>query len=490
MKNIYRNRKALVPILVLIAILLAQLACLSSDKKEATEVPPADTQKQIAEKEAEEKGSDVIEGTSIQTEAVEKEPVSTSKPVEIKPTATKKPTKVPPTPTIKPEDLVIIAQGFGQDEQEVGYGFILENPNQNLAFENSKYQIAAYDSNDTVVETESSYIELILPGQKLGIGGSIYLDEGVTVAKIVVQINAGDAEVVEETPIFTTDHIVYREGDWYSRVIGIINNPFDIAVADLRVSAVAYNTAGEIIGGGFTFLNFVSPLGKTGVELSVTSAGDVASVELYPVLSSLSSLRLDEEKPEGAQDLILVKQGFGQDENDVGYGMLIQNPNANFSIEGTMYNVTFYAEDGNVISVENGYIDMLLPQETIGVGGRTYLDSETAIVNADFQILAYNYESSDLLPSFTAENISYLDDEYYPKVTGEIVNPYSKDIENLKVSCIAYNEAGDIIGGGYTYLDFVPANGKSAVEVTVTSEGTPASVEIYAALSSLSDIED
>jgi len=57
------------------------------------------------------------------------------------------------------------------------------------------------------------------------------------------------------------------------------------------------------------------------------------------------------------------------------------------------------------------------------------------------------------------------------------------------VSAIAYDEAGEIIGGGFTYLDFVPANGKAAVEVSITSTGIPATTELYAIVSGLSDFE-
>jgi len=74
-------------------------------------------------------------------------------------------------------------------------------------------------------------------------------------------------------------------------------------------------------------------------------------------------------------------------------------------------------------------------------------------------------------------------------VTGEVISPYTKDITNIRVSAIGYNEAEEIIGGGFTYLDFVPANGKAAVEVSITSSETPATADLYAAVSALSDFD-
>ncbi len=50
--------------------------------------------------------------------------------------------------------------------------------------------------------------------------------------------------------------------------------------------------------------------------------------------------------------------------------------------------------------------------------------------------------------------------------------------------------ADQIIGGGFTFLDFVPAAGSAAVSVPVTTNGEPARVELYAALSALSQVGD
>jgi hypothetical protein len=154
-----------------------------------------------------------------------------------------------------------------------------------------------------------------------------------------------------------------------------------------------------------------------------------------------------------------------------------------------MFHITFFAEDGNVISVEEGYIDTLLPNQILGVASETYVEKNIAVASMDFQIKAGNFEDSEVIATFTASNISYKADSYFPKVTGEIQSPYTKDVTNLRVTAIAYNEAGDIVGGGYTYLDFVPANGKIAVEVSITTAGTPASIELYAAVSGLSDFK-
>lgn len=452
------------PVLALVTAMLVSLACGSSTTEQLSDAtqPTATT------------ASSVAENT----------PVATQK---AGPTATTKPTTPPASPTPKPEAIKIGAQGFGQDGRQASFAFIVENPNPGLAIENSQYQIAAYNAEGAVVETDSGYIQLLLPSQKLGIAGTLFLDEGVTVAKIEVQLSEGDAIVSDPIATFTIDSVLYTASQFSSNVTGIITSPYNRDITSLRVSAVVYNSAGEIIGGGLTYLNFILQNGTTGVRVPVTSAKDVATVELYPAISGLSLLTSDNTLPSGATDLVLSKQGFGQDDNQAGFGMLIENPNEGFSIENTQYHLTAYAENGDVVAVEEGYVNVLLPKQTLGVGGSIFLEKGVTIARLDFQIKAGDFEKSDVLPFFTAENATYQAGQFSSKVTGQIISPYTKAITNVRVSAIAYNEAGDIIGGGYTFLDFVPANGKAAIEVSVSTSDKPATVELYATVSSISD---
>jgi hypothetical protein len=419
----------------------------------------------------------IVEPTAVPTRDEEAEPTST-----LPPSSTA-------TSVLEAEAIQVVAQGFGQDGQELGFAFLVENPNPGLAFENSRYQIAIYDDSDTVLETDSGYIQVIWPSQELGVAGTVFLDEGVTASKLEVQLLEGDSVPTEPIPTFTVESSAYYASEYVGAATGVINSPYGVDLHLIHVSAVAYDEGGEIIGGGFTYLNFILANGSTGVQVSVTTSGDVATVELYPTISGLTLLQEVTELPEGAIDVALVKQGFGQDDQELGFAMLMENPNAEFAIEGSQYHVTAYAEDGHVLATEEGYVNVLLPNQTLGVAGTIYLIEGTSVVRVDAQALAGDFVESDPLPYFTAENVTYHPDEYVPKVTGQIVSPYNKDVTELRVAAIPYSEAGEIIGGGFTYLDFVPANGKAAVEVSITSSGTPATTELYATVSGLSDFE-
>ncbi len=460
------KHKNSVLILSVVAFLLISLACGSSTAQQLASAVPATTNPNQAA------GNEAATQPAQNTQA-------TNVPESILPSA---------TPSPQPESLTITSQGLGQDGQTIGYGFIVHNPNSNYAFESSDYQIALYNAEGTVIETDSGYIELILPGQNLGVGGNIYLDEGLTATKMDIQLSAGNVIVSDLVDLFVVEKTAYLPGDYSSYAVGVINNPYDKDITSLRVSALVYNDAKEIIGGGLTYLNFLLAQKSIGVSVSVTSNGTVANVELYPALSGLSLLETSDQLPEGASNLVLSKQGYGQDGSNLAIGMILENPNQGYSIENSLYHVTSYSSDGSVLGVSDGYINLLLPGQILGVADAQYLDEGAVVSTIDIQIMTGDYTQSDVIPTFTSENVSFLADQYSPQVTGEILNPYSQEVTNVRVDAIAYNDAGDIIGSGFTYLDFIPANTKAAASVYLSVAGTPAKVELYAAVSALSEI--
>jgi hypothetical protein len=315
------------------------------------------------------------------------------------------------------------------------------------------------------------------------------VNEGVIVSRIEIQSSTGNAIVSEIIPNFTVEGIVYQANDFSSQAVGVIRSPFNRDISNLRVSAVVYDDANNIIGGGFTYANFIPANSFRGIEVPIVNLPNVGRVEIYPTLSGLSTLTSANAVSEGVSPLVLLRQGFGQNEHEFAFGLVLQNPNTTHSIERSQYNITAYSGDGRLLGVEEGYIELVLPGQTLGIAGNTFLADGDITARMDVQIQTGEYVPSDLLPIFTAENIAYQQGDFSSSLTGQIVNPYPRDISNLRVSAILYDSAANIIGGGYTYLDFVPSSGKAAVEVSVTSSTPPTGAELFASVSGLSDIK-
>jgi hypothetical protein len=415
-----------------------------------------------------------------------------------KPTAAPKPTAKPratprpkptATPEVEKEKLKVEATGFGQDKTSVAYAFTISNPNQGLAVESTQYQVSVYDEAGKVLKTDSGYLDVVFPGQVTGFAGTTYLDsDSDVVAKVEIQLSEGDYESTEAMPTFESSQVAYVPADYSPQVAAVISSPYKKDVDTLRVAAIAYDDAGKIIGGGYTYLSFVPASGQSAVMMSVTTQGEPAKVEVYAGFSSLSSLGSNAVE-DGAKAITITAEGYGQDENQLGFGMLVKNPNSDLMLEGSQYQVAVYAEDGSVLGVDEGYLGVQFPDSETGLAGNIYLPDETTASKVVMQVLTGRSEKAKPEDSFTAEDASFEAGDYSSKVTGSVNNPFSKEVKSVRVNAITFDDAGKIIGGGYTYADFIPAGGKSAVEVSVVTAGTPAKAELYATVSSPDDIK-
>jgi len=176
--------------------------------------------------------------------------------------------------------------------------------------------------------------------------------------------------------------------------------------------------------------------------------------------------------PTGPPGLRVVTSGFGQNGQEIEAGFIVENTGSS-ALESSQYQVTAYASDETVLTTNTNYIAAILPGQRLGIGTDLFESDKTPVARLDVQVKA---DKATLKPDKTS-----------PHVTGIVRSSYTKDIKDIRVSAILYDGTGRIIGAGFTFADFIPANGQSAVDMSVTYTGTPAKVELYAVLSSLSD---
>ncbi len=89
-------------------------------------------------------------------------------------------------------------------------------------------------------------------------------------------------------------------------------------------------------------------------------------------------------------------------------------------------------------------------------------------------------------PAFTTEKVTIVPGDYSAHATGIVKSGASQDFKELEADTVVYDSAGKIIGGGFTFIDFVPAGGQAAVEMSITYAGNPANAVMYGRLSGLS----
>lgn len=386
-------------------------------------------------------------------------------------------------------DLAILKHGYRQDEKELAYAFLVYNPNHDLTIADSEYQMMAYNSGGKVVLTDTETISFILPGQTLGISGNLYLEEDISIDDLIVQIQTGEPYFDAIIPNLDVRAVEYRPGEFFDRVTGLIAGPNSHNIEDLRVSAIAYDNAGEIIGAGYSFVSFIKAGTVTGVDVTIATGGIVDRVDLFPRLSfSIVDTETDD-RSKNVWELSLLRTDFIQNDLEVGYGFILENPSQTHAAEDSEYRLTAFDSAGKVILVDEGYIDRLMPGQTFGFGSTFFVEEKEVVDSIDLQLKTGSFRQSELSRVLKTRNITIQGDEYSRIVSGEIMNGNDQDIEDVRVSAIVFDANDQIVGGGFNWMDIIPAGDSSAVEIWVTSVGEPVSAQLYASIDELLENE-
>lgn len=192
----------------------------------------------------------------------------------------------PPTrePTPAPNPLTVVAQGFGQRNGAASYAFVVSNPNPDLLAQNVRYQVAAYNADGVVLLADTDSIAQIGPGQRMGVAKQVNLPANLTVSRIEVLIRPGQfvqAPPLQELPV---SNVAFIQGD-PPLITGILSNPLNRDLANIRVVGIAYDNVG-VIGGGATEVPFAPARGQAPISIPVSTSQTATRVEFFAQVSA------------------------------------------------------------------------------------------------------------------------------------------------------------------------------------------------------------
>lgn len=217
-------------------------------------------------------------------------------------------------------------------------------------------------------------------------------------------------------------------------------------------------------------------------EEAETSSEDAAPAEAEETTEEEASVA----------DLSIDEYGFTQipageySSPGISYAVVFENAGTAIATN-SQYQISFEDGGGTVLSSEQGYVTAVLPGTSVAAAGYVY-DVDGA-EKMTVQLMPGDSEEIDgEAANFEVTNIASTPEEYGGmKTTATVESPFTKDLENLEAVAVYRNAAGEIIGGDYTYLNFVPAGGTSAVEISGSYDGeAPSETEVFIALSGLS----
>jgi hypothetical protein len=187
-------------------------------------------------------------------------------------------------PEVEPGEITVEKQGYTYDANSgnVSYGIVLSNQEQDIAAESIQLQVAFYDAAGTVIDTVTENVSYLLPGETTGVGGTA---SGVAdMAEMRVQVSADDwREWEEQPPLLTIDNISVTEDDFGgTKVTGEVTNSLDQELESITLYAVFLDAEGNIVGGDFSFLDFVPASGTSAFEItSFVEVPGIATAEVY-----------------------------------------------------------------------------------------------------------------------------------------------------------------------------------------------------------------
>ena len=136
-----------------------------------------------------------------------------------------------------------------------------------------------------------------------------------------------------------------------------------------------------------------------------------------------------------------------------------------------------------------GTVDLLPAGSRLGVLGIVIMNNDTS-VPASLEVSVKNPgQPSPATPtSFNVVSSTFTHYQDGDLVTGELHNTSAQQINGVKVTALAFDANGQIVGAAESISDsyFIPASSTAPVALMITSTGTPVQAQLYATVSSFS----
>jgi hypothetical protein len=389
-----------------------------------------------------------------------------------------------PRPVQETKDLVILDQSaWIQDGDLVFVGYLIENPSNDIFYEGVEFTIRILSPDGSLIDT--SYISGLsfFPSTTRGLAALFYLADAnfVVDSADISWTFTGTSTASDATDPLTADNLVVWDNGGYPIVTGKVFNSTAVTYTDIRIDILCYDQADEIVGGGIAYLDFIHLNDYMGFTAYVDTFEDVERVEAFPSFS-LSTSVID--KTDFKSEISVVADSFYTDQ--FGYlngGIIIQNE-TDAVIEASLVYITFYDKDDHVTSTGSKYIDKLLPGDTLGLAPWISSPPEEAVTER-YDILFLpgdlneNYELDSNPFRVNSTSVTGDFDNY---VLVNFTNTYSKQVSEVDVYVLVFDEQGDIIGGGNTWtMEPTSAGGTGEIEVWVSygSNSTIADIQAW-----------
>ena len=146
--------------------------------------------------------------------------------------------------------------------------------------------------------------------------------------------------------------------------------------------------------------------------------------------------------------------------------------------------ITLNNAAGAVVNSDEETVAVMYPGETVAV---THSGQVTGAASMKVQALVSSTTSYTQPPAtFTTSGVNTTNDGYVMTTVGTVTSTASAQLQNTEATAVYYNAAGAIMGGDFTFVNFIPANGSTSFSIGGTNliPGV-ASTQVFIEVSSL-----
>lgn len=232
----------------------------------------------------------------------------------------------------------------------------------------------------------------------------------------------------------------------------------------------------------FILFNFVKTNDETSNVSQSESTAETVS-ETNGVLSD-GAENIASQSDESKSGVEIIDSGFGQSSNSAMAVVIVKTSGESLAGEFVTATVNFFDDSGAILATNERLAipswkdqELALPVFHYKEGANS---SEVASIEAYVSASDYGIGVPDrsILPILESTEISNVYSDSYTASFG-MKNDTAEDFKNLGVSVACFNDQSEIIGGGDTFANLVPAGGSIRIDAVVTVSGMPASCKAY-----------
>lgn len=183
------------------------------------------------------------------------------------------------------------------------------------------------------------------------------------------------------------------------------------------------------------------------------------------------------------EQLRIADQSFAQSRGQLSYTFVVSNPNPELLAQTVLYQVAAYDAAGVVLATDTSTLALIGPGQDMGVARNLSLPGGLTVARIEVLLRPAQFVRSAPLPTLMVTNSAFIPGSP-SNLTGLVVNNLDRDLIDVTVVGIAYDEGG-IIGGGTTVVPFITAQGQAAVSIPVETTLTATRVVFWVDLSAL-----